>query len=130
MLVNKLYGSLLLLLGAVHKGRSQSGGEGGLPNADVFRTSGRGQAGESSSDVDVRTFWCKKTSDFLKFIVYPQGQGGFNQCGLLPTRGEGVNFSQFCVDVFYGRHLTKFSRSSNLFEKPGITISSSRNKTL
>jgi len=46
-----------------------------------------------SSDADARTFPCKKTSDFSKFMVFARTSGG-----------EGViNFSRFCADVFYGR---------------------------
>jgi len=37
---------------------------------------------------DAHTFWCKKTPDFLKFMVCPHGQGGG---GVEPvqTRGRG-----------------------------------------
>jgi len=49
-----------------------------------------GQAGRGSSHADVRTYWCKKTSDFLKFIMCPHGQGGVVE----PVRTREVNFSQ------------------------------------
>jgi len=41
-----------------------------------------GQAGRGgSSDANVRTFWCKKTPNFSKFMVCPNGQGCLSQCG-------------------------------------------------
>jgi len=45
--------------GSVHKRRPQSKG---LYSADK-------DGGDS--DADVRTFWCKKTPDFSKFLVFP-----------------------------------------------------------
>jgi len=42
------------------------------------------------------TIWCKKTLGF--FTIY-----GVSAL----IKGEGVNFSRFCADVFYGRSLTK-----------------------
>jgi len=42
-------------------------------------------------------FFGTKTSDFSKFMVCPNGQGG---------KGGGmISFLRFCVDVFYGRPL-------------------------
>jgi len=38
----------------------------------AFANKGRG----GISDADVRTLWCKKTSDFSKFMVCPHGQKG------------------------------------------------------
>jgi len=74
--------------GAVHKDvRSQ--GEG-FVQCSHFADKG------GSLDADVYTFWYKKTSDFLKFMVCPYGQGD--------------NFPRFCADVFYGRPLTIFNK--------------------
>jgi len=67
----------------------------GLSSADILRT-----------DMDVRSFWCKKTSDLSKFMVCPHEQGGLKQCGHFADKREGVNFSRFCADVFYRRPLT------------------------
>jgi len=39
----------------------------------------------------------QKTLDFFKFMVRPHGQGGVE-----PLWTRGVNFLQFCEDVFYG----------------------------
>jgi len=35
-----------------------------------------------------------------------QERGRFVQCGHFSDKGEGVNSSRFCTDVFYGRPLT------------------------
>jgi len=51
-------------------------------------------------------FFGTKNSDFSKFMVYPHGQEGLIQCGHFAAR-RGVNFSQFCADVFYERPLTQ-----------------------
>jgi len=47
------------------------------------------------------TLFGVKTSDFLKFMVCPHGQGGG---GVEPVQtfcgqGGGINFSRFCADV-------------------------------
>jgi len=39
-------------------------------------------------------------------MVYPHGQRGLSQCGHFSDKGEGVGFSRFSADVFYGRLLT------------------------
>jgi len=70
--------TLTCYLGAVYKGRPQSGGA---------VQCGKGY----SSDADVRTIWCKNFGIFEIYGVSTR------------TRGEGVNFSRFCADVFYGR---------------------------
>jgi len=60
-----------------------------------------------SSDADVLTFGRKKTSDLLKFMVCPHGQGrrgGWDSANILRTRGR-VNFSWFCADALYGQPL-------------------------
>jgi len=77
-------------LGAIHKGRPQSGG---CPVRN-FADKGRG----GSSNADVRTFGAK-TPEFPEFMVCPHGQGGVQP---VRTRGEGVNFSRFCANVLYG----------------------------
>jgi len=48
----------------------------GVSGKDILLTRG---GGGSSSDAEVRTFWCKKTSDILKFMLYPHGQEGKDQ---------------------------------------------------
>jgi len=77
----------------------------------IFWFSGlRCQGGGSLSSVDKEKgffrygrpqFLVQKTSDFSKFMVCPNGQGGLSQCG----QGR-INFSQFYADVLYGRPLT------------------------
>jgi len=49
------------------------------------------------------TLFVEKTSDFSKFMVCSHGHSDrvLSQC----RKGEGVNFSRFCADVFYGRSL-------------------------
>jgi len=73
--------------------RSQRGGS--LFNADkgrgVFFRCGRPH------------FLVQITSDFLKFMVCPHGQGGLSQCWHFADRGEE---GRFCAD-FYGRPLLK-----------------------
>jgi len=44
--------------------------EGGFVQCGYFADKG------GFSDADARTFWCKKTLDFSKFMVCPHGQGG------------------------------------------------------
>jgi len=72
------------------------------------------KGGGGSSDVDVRTFWCK-SSDFSKFMVCPREQRGrgLNQCGHFANKAEGVNYSRFCADVFYGLPLTLFTNHTS-----------------
>jgi len=70
-------------LEAVHKRSPQSGREGGLFSADIFRTRGEG----GSSDADVRNFGAKN-SGFFKIMACPHGQGG-------------SIFWDFFADVFY-----------------------------
>jgi len=72
----------------------------------------------------MRTFalFGAKNFDFSKFLVCPHGQG---KDGVEPVRtffrqGEGVNFSRFCADVFYGRPLKfKISHLAMLFVDHG-----------
>jgi len=53
-----------------------------------------GQGGKgSSSDADVRTFWCKKLRIFRNLWCVRTGREG------------GGNFSRFCADVLYGQAL-------------------------
>jgi len=48
----------------------------------------------------------------FQFMMRPHGQGeGSNQYGHLPYKGEGVNFSRFCADVFYGWTLRRNTMS-------------------
>jgi len=47
-----------------------------------------------------------KTSDFLKGMLCPHGQGGrgcWASADIFRTRVKGVNFSWFCADVLYGQ---------------------------
>jgi len=66
-----------LFLGAVHKIHPQAGGRWGLSRADIFRT-------REKKVLQMRTmqtsthFGEKKSSDFLKFMVCPHGQGGYS----------------------------------------------------
>jgi len=60
-------GPQYLTLGDVYKRLPQSGGV--CPVRTFFGEGGRGDY----SDADVRTFWRKKTPDFLKFIACPHG---------------------------------------------------------
>jgi len=58
---------------------------------------------ERSSDADVRIFWCKKASDFSKFMVCPhrQGEGGGEPVRIFCGQGwRGVNFSRFVRTFF------------------------------
>jgi len=62
------------------------------------------KAGKASSHAEVRTFWCKKASDFSKFMVCPYGQEGGGEVELVCRfcqQKRSVNFSRFCEDVFY-----------------------------
>jgi len=49
-------------------------------------------------------FFGETNSNFLKFMVCPHGQEvrGLSQCGHFADKEEGVNFSRFCANVFYG----------------------------
>jgi len=70
------------------------------------------QGGEGgSSDADVRTFWRKNLGFFEIYGVSAaiKGREGWSSMDILRTRGEGVNFSRFCADVFYGRPLNKIN---------------------
>jgi len=71
---------------AIKDFRSQ--GEGGLSGADIFRTRGE----RSSSNEDVRTFWCKKLRIFRNLWCV--------------RTDKGVNFLRFCAKVLDGRLLT------------------------
>jgi len=87
-----------MFLGAVHKRRPKSGGR--LSNADIFRT--RGVLPIRASAL----FGAKNTEFFEIYGVSAWTRGrGLNQCGHFSDKGEGVNFSRFCADVFYGRPL-------------------------
>jgi len=58
-----------------------------LSNADILRTRGFFRCGRLH-------FFVQKSSDFLKFVVCPHGQGrGWASADILWTRG-GVNFSR------------------------------------
>jgi len=82
-------------LGPVHKRRPQSG-RGGLSSADKG----------GSSDADVRTSWHKKLRIFrIDGVSARARRVELVPADILRTKGEGVNFSRFCADVFYRRPL-------------------------
>jgi len=70
-------------------------------------------------------FLVQKTSDFLKFMVCPHGQGGkgLSQCGRFADKGGG---GQFWADVFYGRPLSALpkntSKLANFFTQPFLSF--------
>jgi len=82
-----------------------------LSSADNFRTRG------GSSDADILTFWHKKLRIFQNFWYVSHGQEevGLSQCVHFADKVEGVNFSQFCADVFYGQPLKHLSGFNVLF---------------
>jgi len=98
-------------VGAFWKGKTDLG-----PSIkDVCSQGGRGfvQCGHfadkeegGSSDVDVRTFWCKNLEFFEIYGVSARTRGCWASADILRTRGRGVNFSRFCADVFYRRPLS------------------------
>jgi len=48
----------------------------------------------------------QKLLNFLKLMVCSHGQGGGSWASAdICVQGGGINFSRFCVDVFYGRPL-------------------------
>jgi len=86
---------------AAHKRRPQSGWGEGLSVRTFVNKGG-------SSDAEVRTFWCKKSEFFKISIVTARTR--VEEVELVRKfygQGGGVNFSQFCVNVFHGR-LLKF----------------------
>jgi len=92
-----------LVLGPVHKRRSQSEGRG-LSSADILWTREK----RGSSDANVRTFWYKIFRIFRNFwcVRTDKGEGLWAIADIFRTRGGRVNFTQFCADVFYGQPLT------------------------
>jgi len=66
-----------------------------------------------------------KTSDFSKFMVCLHGQGGdgVDQVLTFCGQGGGVNFLQFCADVFYGRPLSHQHGLQNRFCSPAEYLS-------
>jgi len=82
-------------LGAVY--RPQSEGRG-LSSTDIFRTSGEGVL-----QMWMSALFCTKNSRFFEIYGMPARTRGVDP---MWTRREGVNFSRFCADVFYGRPLT------------------------
>jgi len=55
-----------------------------------------GNGGVDSSDVDVRTFWCKKTLIFWNLCYVRTGEGDW---AIADKGRERVNFSRFSADV-------------------------------
>jgi len=67
-----------------------------------------GQGGSSDADVTSALFGAKKLRIFRNLWCVrtdKEGRGGWASADILWTKGEGVNFSRFCADVFYGRPL-------------------------
>jgi len=102
-------------LRAVHNKRPQSGMEGGLSTMsmlicgqEVLQT--RKSALFGAKNFDFRKLWCIRTDN---------GRG-LNQCGHFVDKGERVNFSRICVDVFYGRPLSWNVRMSNRRQESNI----------
>jgi len=82
-----LVAPLVVLFGAVHKIRLQSGGRGFVQCEQGGREGGFFRCGRPH-------FWRQITSDFSKFMTCPHGQGG-RGVELMRTfccQGEGVNF--------------------------------------
>jgi len=55
------------------------------------------------------SLFCAKNFGFFKIYCVSariRGEKGLNQCGHFSDKREGVNFSRFCADVFYGRPLS------------------------
>jgi len=92
----------LIVLGAVHKRRPQSGGREWVCPVRTFF----GKGGGGFFKCGYPNFLAQKTSDFSKFMVCQHGHGWravepvwtFCRQG-----GKGINFLRFCADVFYGR---------------------------
>jgi len=92
-LASKKLNAIMNVLGAVHKRRPQSWGERGSSSADIFRTMGVLQMRTSA-------LFSAKYFGFLKIYDMSTRTGG-----RAIADKEGVNFSRFCADVFYGRPL-------------------------
>jgi len=75
---------IVVFLGTTIK-RLEAAHKRGLSSVVILQTRWGG-----SSGANVRTFWCKKTSDFSKFMVCPLGQGerGLSQCGQWGIGGQ------------------------------------------
>jgi len=58
-----------------------------------------GQGRVSSSGADVRSYWCKKTSNFSKFMMRLHEQERLSSANIFLRREEGVSFSRFCTNV-------------------------------
>jgi len=87
-------------LGAVHKGRPQSRGEGCVQceQGGFFRY-GRAH------------FLIQKTPDFSKFMVSPHGQGELSQCGnFVNKRGGRSIFRDFVRTSFMHGSLSEFCK--------------------
>jgi len=59
------------------------------------------QLRHSSLGVDVRSFCCERFTIFRKLRCFRTNKGGWDYADIFRT--EGINFWQFCVDVFYGQ---------------------------
>jgi len=100
----------LRLVRGFHKRRPQSGG---LSSADILQTRGV---------LQMKAFTRFGPKNFRFFEIYgvvrtDKGGGGLSQCLHLRTRGEEINFSRFCADVFHGRPLTR-CRIASLIQIP------------
>jgi len=94
-IMQRFRATLKLTLGAVHKGRPQSG---------RFVKCGQG----GSSDADVRTFWCKNAKFFEIYGVSARtrGEGGSASADILRTRGRVSIFRDFVRTSFMNGALT------------------------
>jgi len=85
--------SFRFALGAAHKGRPHSRGEGGLSSAD-----------NESLQMRTSALFGAKTPDFSKFMASPYGQRrGVEPLQTFFGQGGGGHFLRFCADVFFGR---------------------------
>jgi len=81
-----------LQLGAVHKGRPQSGRSGDLSSAD--------KGGKGSSDADVRTFWRKNRRIFRNLWCVRTGEGVRPVRTFFGQGGRGSIFRDFVQTSF------------------------------
>jgi len=85
-------------LGTVHKRRPQSVRV--CPMWTFCRQGGFFRCGRSHFLAQNVGFF-----EIYRLSAWTRGEDGWASADILRTRGEGVNFSRFCADVFYGRPL-------------------------
>jgi len=85
----------------VHRGDARVDSRKGLSIKDVQCGHFTDKEWGSSSDVDVRSFWCKKNSGFWIFwYVRTDKEEGLSQCGHFVQKGEESNFHDFVRTSF------------------------------